>query len=250
MKTKSFDAKVKAAGVEDGLEAGQFEAIVSVFGNVDSYGDVVMPGAFADSLAAWAAKGDPIPVIWAHQWSDPDYHVGVVLAAEERPEGLWIRGQIDLDDDAPSKAKQVNRLLKGRRVTQFSFAYDVVDGGWGKRDDREVYELRKMDLHEVGPCLIGVNQETTLLAAKAAATEATDGPWLALAQHAAATGQLDRLTAALTSVTDGGHGTDGAPVSTEPQELTGTASEAAPDESPTPLSPATVLLHADLLDFE
>lgn len=164
MKLKNAAAKVKAAGDADGLDDGQFEAIVSVFGNEDSYGDVVLPGAFTDTLDAWAKKGDPIPVIWAHDWRDPYSHLGGVIKAEERDEGLWVRAELDLDN---AKAAQVYRLLKGRRVTQFSFAYDVVDGGWGERDGREVYELRKLDLHEVGPCLLGVNQETELLAVKA-----------------------------------------------------------------------------------
>ena len=163
MKTKSFPARVKAAGSGDGLGDGQFEALVSVFGNVDSAGDVVMPGAFKDTLDTWAAKGDPIPVLWAHDWGDPFSHIGVVLAAEERDEGLWVRGELDLDSP---KAVQVNRLLKSRRVTQFSFAYDVLDAGYGKRDDVDVYELRKLHIFEVGPTLVGMNQETELLAAK------------------------------------------------------------------------------------
>lgn len=165
--TKDCPARVKAAGEADGLEPGQFTALVSVFGNEDSMGDVVMPGAFADTLAEWAAKGDPIPVVWSHDWSDPFSHIGTVVKAEESPDGLLVTGQIDTDGNP--KAEQVYRLLKGRRVTQFSFAYDILDAGWGEREDGEVYELRKLKLHEVGPTLLGANQETELLAAKARA---------------------------------------------------------------------------------
>lgn len=163
MLTKAAPVRVKA-GEQDGLAEGQFEAIVSVFGNVDSYGDVVMKGAFADDLLEWAKSGNPIPVLWSHMSADPDYHIGEVLEAKETDEGLWVRGQLDLD--AP-KATQVYRLLKGRRVTQFSFAYDILDAGWGKRDDQDVYELRKLKVYEVGPTLIGANQETRLIGVKA-----------------------------------------------------------------------------------
>ncbi|MGK5729718.1 HK97 family phage prohead protease [Streptomyces sp. URMC 124] len=165
MLTKDAPARVKAAGEGDGLGAGEFTAIVSVFGNEDSVGDVVMPGAFADDLARWKDSGDPIPVIWSHDWSDPFSHIGHVTDAREAAGGLLVTGQLDLDNP---KAQQVFRLLKGRRVTQFSFAYDIEDGGWGERDGREVYELRKLKIHEVGPTLVGANQETELLAAKAA----------------------------------------------------------------------------------
>lgn len=166
MQTKDFQAVVKAAGEADGLVEGQFEALVSVFGNEDSVGDVVMPGAFKADLDRWDAKGDPLPVIWSHDWADPFAHLGRVIKAEERDGGLWVQAQID-DLDTNPKAAQVYRLLKGRRVTQFSFAYDVEDAGWGKRGDREVYELRQLKVHEVGPCLLGANQETELLAVKA-----------------------------------------------------------------------------------
>jgi uncharacterized protein len=174
VRTMEVTAKVKAAGTADGLEEGQFLALVSVFNNEDTHGDVVRPGAFTQTLADWMAKGDSIPVIWSHQWSDPFAHIGHVVKATETLEGLEVLGQIDdlTGDDENPTAKQVYRLLKGRRVTQFSFAYDVPNGGaaWVKDDDRRwggYYELRQLDLHEVGPCLLGVNRETELLAAKA-----------------------------------------------------------------------------------
>lgn len=164
MLLKSCPAKVKAVG--DG-DAGTFEAIVSVFGNVDSYGDRVVKGAFAKTLADWEASGNPIPVYWSHRMDDPDYNIGQVLEAEERDEGLWVKAQIDLD---ATKASQVYRLLKGARVTQFSFAYDVEDYSIVKDEDTgsDVYELRQIKLYEVGPTPIGANQETELLSVKSA----------------------------------------------------------------------------------
>lgn len=202
MRTMEVTAKVKAAGVADGLEEGQFRALVSVFDNEDTYGDVVRPGAFAQTLMDWAAKGDSIPVIWSHQWSDPFAHIGRVIEAKETTEGLEVLGQIDdlAGNDENPTAKQVYRLLKGRRVTQFSFAYDVPNGGgaWVKDDNHRwggYYELRQVDLHEVGPCLLGVNRETELLAAKAAhiAAGAKAGRVLSQANY-------DRLTAAYESI--------------------------------------------------
>lgn len=165
--TRQFKARVKAAG-DAGEDDGVFVALVSVFDTVDSYGDVVVPGAFSKSLGEWAAKGDPLPVIWSHEWNDPFAHVGIVQQAQESEAGLEVRGFISPEERAENpKAAQVWRLLKARRVTQFSFAFDVEDAGFGERDGREVYELRELKLHEVGPCLLGVNQDTQLIAAKA-----------------------------------------------------------------------------------
>lgn len=166
MRIKSCPVQIKAAGEHEGTEDGVFEAIVAAY-NVDSTGDKITPGAFADTLAQWKSSGDPIPVLWSHMSADPDYHIGEVLEAEERPEGLWVKARLDLDDG--SKAAKVYKLLKGRRVTQFSFAYDIEEGGWVERKDAPgYYELRKLSLYEVGPTLIGANQATELIDVKSA----------------------------------------------------------------------------------
>ncbi|WP_428964510.1 HK97 family phage prohead protease [Micromonospora fluostatini] len=208
MLIKTAPARIKAAGQADGLGDGEFEAIVSVFGNVDSYGDVVMPGAFTDVLADWAATGDPIPVIWSHNWYDPFAHIGTVLEARETDVGLWVKGLVDLDPEARTAA-QVYRLLRGRRVTQFSFAYDVAEASWAERDGRDVYELRKFGaLYEVGPCLVGANQDTDLLSAKARLLAAGVKEGRVLAQA-----HLDRLKEA--------HGALGEVIAAAEQKTTG-----------------------------
>lgn len=178
MKTKSFAARVKSVGTKDDEDSGEFEALVSVFGNVDHYGEVVMPGAFKATLDDWKGRGDPIPVIWSHQWADPFAHVGTVKSAEETDKGLLIKGFISPEERAVNPtAAQVYNLLKSRRVTQFSFGFDVDDAGMGERKDGEksmdVYELRALTLHEVGPCLLGVNPDTELLGVKAQGRKAT-----------------------------------------------------------------------------
>jgi HK97 family phage prohead protease len=165
MRIKKAPVNVKATGTEN--DDGTFEAIVATW-DLDSYGDKIVKGAFADTLADWKDRGDPIPVIWSHMSFDPDMHLGTVEEAEERDEGLWVRGRLDLEQP---KAAQVYRLLKGRRVTQFSFAFDVLEGSYVTKADEDehddgYYELRKLKLYEVGPCLIGVNQQTELLAVK------------------------------------------------------------------------------------
>lgn len=156
--------KVIDTGDGDGdVPAGEFTALVSVFGNVDSYGDVVMPGAFDRSLREWSASGYPIPVYWGHNLSDPDYNIGQVVEAVETDRGLQVRARLDLESP---KAAQVFRLLRGGRVKEFSFGYSVRDSGWGEREGREVYELRDIDLYEVSVVPVGANPETELQSVK------------------------------------------------------------------------------------
>jgi phage head maturation protease len=174
-----------AAGI-----TGGFEAIVSVFNNVDSMGDVVMPGAFTDTLAEWKSSGDPIPVLWSHRMDDPRFSIGTVLdAAELEPGdsripdwadewlknngGLWVKGQIHTGDDATDVAAAAHKLLKQRLVKQFSYAYDIIDAGWETVGGQDAYALRTLKLFEVSPTQIGANNLTQLLGAKAAALVAS-----------------------------------------------------------------------------
>lgn len=173
-------AEFKALPAED-EKRGRFEALVSVFGNVDVQGDRVMEGAFQKSIEGWRATGAPIPVIWSHAWGDPNAHIGSADPADvvEVPgQGLKVAGSIDLDNPF---AAQVYRLLKERRVRQFSFGYEVKREKVAKDGANELLEL---GLIEVGPTLKGANPSTELLAvksdledaAKAAADEATEEP--------------------------------------------------------------------------
>lgn len=155
--------KVLDAG-EEGAAEGEFTALVSVFGNVDSYGDVVQPGAFERTLKEWSASGYPIPVYWGHNLSDPDYNIGHVVEAVETDRGLQVRAQLDMESP---KAPQVYRLLKGGRVKEFSFGYSIRDAGWGEKDGDGVYELRDINLFEVSVVPVGANPATELHSVKA-----------------------------------------------------------------------------------
>lgn len=158
------DIKLKA-GPEDGLAEGQFIAYASVFGNVDSTGDIVVRGAFANDLLRWAASPNYIPLLFAHNMTDPDYNIGHIVEAVEDEVGLKVTAQLDLQNP---KAVQVYRLLKGRRIDQMSFAYDVVDSVETYTDGEESTELRELKLYEVSVVTIGANQETEIMAVKEA----------------------------------------------------------------------------------
>jgi HK97 family phage prohead protease len=162
MLTKTASVQLKA-GPDDGLAEGQFTAYASVFGNIDSYGDIVVKGAFASDLQRWEASGNNIPLLFGHNMSDPDFNIGHIVAAEEDEVGLKVTAQLDLESP---KAKQVYRMLKGRRIDQMSFAYDVLDGAKAQKDGEDVYEIRDLKLYEVSVVTVGANSETEVLAVK------------------------------------------------------------------------------------
>ena len=148
--------------------SGRFQAYASVFDVVDSYGDMVIKGAFLESLAEYGVKGEGIAIYWRHRMDDPYLNLGATVEAKEDDRGLWIDGELDLEESA---AARVHKLLRKGRVRQMSFAYDILEGAWVDRkpeDGGGYYELRKLRIHEISIVPVGANQETEILAVKAA----------------------------------------------------------------------------------
>ncbi len=69
-------------------EAGTFEGYGAIFGNVDRDGDVVEPGAFAESLKA------RMPVLlWQHDTKAP---IGRFEEVREDEKGLYVKGRLSM----------------------------------------------------------------------------------------------------------------------------------------------------------
>jgi HK97 family phage prohead protease len=154
-------------------DQGVFEAVVSVFNNVDYQGDRVLPHAFDASIERWRKSGRPVPIVWSHNWADPFAIVGSAnpwdvreLAPGESAMvpngGLLVKGKFDLENPF---AAQVWRLVRDRKVSEWSFSYDTVKE---RRADDGANELITLDLIEAGPTLKGANALTATLSAKAA----------------------------------------------------------------------------------
>ena len=169
MKLKACDVQIKA-GPDDSLDEGVFTAYASTWTRTpDAYGDVVAEGAFSETLAEWEKSPNTLPLLFGHRMDDPDFNIGGIVEATEDAHGLFVRAQLDLENP---KAAQVYRLLKGRRISQMSFAYDVLDGDYVNEPDGEKFEIRKVRLYEVSVVPIGANQDTEILTVKALADQA------------------------------------------------------------------------------
>lgn len=162
MQTKTLLADIKAA--PNGSDLGQFTGYASVFNNVDSYGDKVIPGAFSKSLESYGDGGANIPCYWSHDMSDPMKCIGWTTAAVEDEHGLKVDVQLDLEN--PNGA-QAYKLIKNGVVNQMSFAYEVEDAVSAKSDGEGTFtELRQLKIFEVSLVQVGANQSTELLDVK------------------------------------------------------------------------------------
>ncbi|WP_287882749.1 MULTISPECIES: HK97 family phage prohead protease [Paracoccus] len=140
-------------------EKGQFEGYASTFGGEpDSYGDIIAPGAFSDSLAAHSARGTMPKMFWQH---DPREPIGKWLKAAEDGHGLLVTGQLNM---GVQRAREAYELLKAGDIDGLSIGYRIQ--GYEVDEDREVWTLTKLDLREVSIVSIGANENATIAAVK------------------------------------------------------------------------------------
>lgn len=169
MDKQSFSlSEFKALSGKD--EEGTFEALVSVFGNVDYGGDRVQRGAFKRTLSEWGAKGRSIPVLWSH---DADsVPIGVVSKATEAADGLRVKARLFIQGH--DRAREVYEAMKGGALHEFSFGYAVKSFKDGVENGQAVRVLKDVDLLEVSPVFRGMNPATHLMGVKSLPKELGD----------------------------------------------------------------------------
>jgi len=207
MKIKTATVQVKA-GPADGLAEGEFLVYPATFiRTADAYGDVIAQGAFTDDLKAWKESGLVLPGLYGHRLDDPDFFVASGLDYGEDEHGWWVKGAFDLDSP---KGPQVYRLVKGGRLNQLSFAYDVLDEGTVTLDDgTEANELRKLKVYEFSFVPVGANQDTSVVAVKALVDGIKAGRTLSAKNEQSLREARDAIDAVLASLgEDTGKSTD------------------------------------------
>lgn len=135
--TKSIELDLKSL-----KDDGHFSGYGSVFNVVDKGGDIVAPGAFAESLGTWKKNGRSVPVLWQHQTDQP---IGVWDDLKEDEHGLLGDASLWLAE-APY-ARLAHKGMQTKSITGLSIGYRVKD--YSVNQDTGVYTLQKLDLVEI-----------------------------------------------------------------------------------------------------
>lgn len=136
----------------------EFEGYGSVFGNIDHGGDVVLPGAFSDSLKEHKTSGTMPLMFWMHQ---PDQVPGVWIDMAEDRKGLYVKGEV-LDT---ALGRDVRVLLEKNAVRGLSIGYRPLAADY--RSDG-VRMLKQVELAEVSIVSMAMNPLARVESMKAA----------------------------------------------------------------------------------
>ncbi|MFM0224162.1 HK97 family phage prohead protease [Paraburkholderia dipogonis] len=130
----------------DTTRQGNFEGYASVFSNIDSWGDIVLPGAFEETLA----RKDQVPMLFNHFM---DNLIGRATDMKEDDIGLQFHGRLT---PGASMATDVYQHMKAQALDGVSIGYRVQPGGADM--DGKVRKLSRVDLLEISMVIAPANK--------------------------------------------------------------------------------------------
>lgn len=118
---------------------GVFAGYASLFGRRDGQGDIVMPGAFADSLRRRGPSG--VRMLFQHNPAEP---VGTWLEMRETARGLYVLGRLDRN---VQRGRELVSLLESGGIDGLSIGFRTV----AAKTDRiiKARRLLNVDLWEI-----------------------------------------------------------------------------------------------------
>lgn len=152
-KTLDFDCEWKAA------DTGTFTGYGSIFNITDKGGDIVAPGAFAETLAQQKAAGRLPAMLWQHRQAEP---IGVYTSMEEDSVGLKVTGQLALKT---ARGAEAYELMKMGAISGLSIGYRVRDDSWDRVTS--IRTIKKADLVELSVVTLPMNDSARIATVKA-----------------------------------------------------------------------------------
>lgn len=160
-------SEVKFAGEADEMS---FEGYGAHFNNVDAYGDVIEPGAFAKSLAAHKAAGTAPLMLLEHGFSAAPLPVGVWEEMSEDGKGLRVKGRLLPTTDG----RDTYIALKAGAINGLSIGYRVTEHVMRSNPEDPRRRIKAADLVEVSIVAMPANGLARVQAVKAMAGKTAD----------------------------------------------------------------------------
>lgn len=156
-----FKASLACIEKKEAAEDGSLhiKAYALAFGNVDSWGDIIAPGAVDEFLKS--ENFGRMALCYQHNTSEV---IGVITGAGVDEKGMWI----EADVLPTTTGKNVQTLIKGGAIKEFSIGYFADSYHYEKREGY-TYDIRVLDaitIVEVSPVTRAANPEAVLIDAK------------------------------------------------------------------------------------
>lgn len=154
----------KAIKADDVADDGEFSGHAAIFGNVDQGGDMIIEGAFAETLRA---HEHTVRVLFNHNSNEP---IGRPLEMKEDKIGLFVRGKLNQD---VQRGREVRALAKAGDIDGLSIGFRIRKGGAEFDEDTGVFKLLSVILREFSFATFPMNESAILTSMKSERTGIT-----------------------------------------------------------------------------
>jgi HK97 family phage prohead protease len=155
MNQKHFTSTLQIKAMDD---TGMFEGYASVFGVQDSDGDVIMKGAFKNTIVKSKETGRMPKMLLQH---DIRNLVGKYTDIQEDENGLFVKGRIIMETQ---QGRETFALLKEGILDAMSVGFNIPPGGaFGMNHGLMIEEV---DLMEISLVTFGANPEAMITSVK------------------------------------------------------------------------------------
>jgi HK97 family phage prohead protease len=149
-------------------EAGAFSGYGAIFGNVDSYGEIIKRGAFAETLSEWKSRGKWPKMLLQHGGmgvtSDDMLPVGQWTSMKEDSKGLWVEGRLFAMNT--ERGQYIYEGLKSGALDSMSIGFQTIDSATETRDGETYRLLTKIKLWEVSIVTFPANDKAKISSVK------------------------------------------------------------------------------------
>lgn len=129
---------------------GMFSGYGAVFGNLDSYGDVIVKGAFRDTLRDVKKTGNWPAMLLQHGGftTEDEMPVGIWTLMEEDDTGLRVEGKLAITTQRGRDAYELLKMQPRPALNGLSIGYRPKEFAYGTKPDEPRRTLKKVDLFE------------------------------------------------------------------------------------------------------
>lgn len=153
---KQFSVEIKSTIEDEQNDSLIVDSYISTYG-IDYGKDIIMPGAFTESIKSKLERKKNLPALWQH---DQQILLGHAVDIKEDENGILVKTKLP---KSHWRVKQeIIPLLKNGSLTDMSIGFGLKQGDYEYNEETNVRIIKKANIFEYSFVSIGMNPDATI----------------------------------------------------------------------------------------
>lgn len=153
---KQFPVEIKSTQDDTQSDALIVDSYISTYG-IDLGKDIILPGAFTESIKSKMDKKKNLPALWQH---DQSKLLGHAIDITENEKGILVKTKLP---KSHWRVKQeIIPLLQNGSLTDMSIGFGLKQGDFEYNEETNIRTIKKANIFEYSFVSIGMNPNATI----------------------------------------------------------------------------------------